>query len=159
MGQRGPAPQPTALKKLHGYPGKRKLNTREPRPARAVPTCPAWLRDEAKAEWRRVAPELRALGLLTRLDRAALAAYCQAYARWCEAEVAVSQSAQLLKSSFGNVYINPALGAAGMAMKQMFKAAAQFGMTPSARSNLQVGEPEEADLADVLFRSVRDGKE
>jgi phage terminase small subunit len=41
---------------------------------------------EAKKEWRRITPELQSLGLIARIDRAALALYCQAYARWvwCE---------------------------------------------------------------------------
>ena len=50
----GRKPKPTALKKLEGNPGKRKLNMKEPVPAKGVPDCPKWLLPEAKADGRDV---------------------------------------------------------------------------------------------------------
>ena len=50
----GRKPKPTALKKLEGNPGKRKLNTKEPMPGKGMPDCPKWLFPEAKKEWERV---------------------------------------------------------------------------------------------------------
>lgn len=47
----GRKPKPTAVKKLEGNPGKRKLNTKEPVPAKGMPDCPEWLLPEAKKEW------------------------------------------------------------------------------------------------------------
>ena len=47
----GRKPKPTALKKLEGNPGKRKLNTKEPIPAKGMLNCPEWLLPEAKKEW------------------------------------------------------------------------------------------------------------
>ena len=47
----GRKPKPTAVKKLEGNPGKRKLNTKEPIPAKGMPACPDWLMPEAKKEW------------------------------------------------------------------------------------------------------------
>lgn len=44
----GRKPKPTALKKLEGNPGKRKLNTKEPIPAKGMLNCPEWLLPEAK---------------------------------------------------------------------------------------------------------------
>jgi phage terminase small subunit len=72
---------PTALKLLAGNPGHRPLNQNEPKPELVAPTCPSHLSREAKREWRRIVPELEKLGLLTRIDRAALAAYATAYGR------------------------------------------------------------------------------
>jgi phage terminase small subunit len=42
------------------------------------PTCPRHLSREAKVEWRRITRELKHLGLLTKIDRAALAIYVRA---------------------------------------------------------------------------------
>ena len=51
----GRKPKPTAVKKLEGNPGKRKLNSKEPVPAKGIPACPDWLMPEAKKEWERLA--------------------------------------------------------------------------------------------------------
>ena len=51
---------PTALKISRGNPGKRPLNDREPQPE-GVARCPSWLCDVAKAEWKRLAGELRGM--------------------------------------------------------------------------------------------------
>ena len=71
----GRKPKPTALKLVTGNPGKRPLNDHEPQPEAAIPEVPAHLSGEAKAEWDRIVIRLHPLGLLTDLDRAALAAY------------------------------------------------------------------------------------
>jgi phage terminase small subunit len=47
MGLRGPAPKPTAIKRLEGNPGKRKLNEMEPKMTVGVPECPDHLDDVA----------------------------------------------------------------------------------------------------------------
>ena len=50
-----------------------------------IPAAPDWLDEHARAEWDRVGPDLVLLGLITRLDRQALAQYCEAvsdYQRW-----------------------------------------------------------------------------
>ena len=81
----GRKPKPTALKKLEGNPGKRKLNTKEPVPAKGMPDCPKWLLPEAKEEWKRLCKKLSEMDVLTltEIDMAAFAAYCQSqsYAR------------------------------------------------------------------------------
>ena len=78
---RGRKPKPTSLRVIEGNPGKRPLNTREPKPVRGAPTCPAHLSPTAKAEWKRLIGQLVELGMISLLDRAALAAYCQTYGR------------------------------------------------------------------------------
>ena len=87
----GRKPKPTAVKKLEGNPGKRKLNTKEPNPGKGMPDCPAWLLPEAKTEWIRLSEKLNQMGVLTEIDRSAFAAYCQSYARWKEAQEHMSE--------------------------------------------------------------------
>lgn len=72
--------KPTAVKKLEGNLGKRKLNTKEPMPGKGMPDCPKWLLPEAKEEWKRLCDKLNQMGVLTEIDRAAFASYCQSYA-------------------------------------------------------------------------------
>ena len=78
MATRGRKPKPTAMKELEGNPGKHPLNTSEPKPNKKAPACPKWLEPEAKKEWRRLAKQMEAIGILTEVDMAAFAGYCQA---------------------------------------------------------------------------------
>ncbi len=93
MATRGRKPKPTALKILEGNPGKRPLNENEPIPPKGNIKCPTWLLPEAKKEWKRLAPSLEAMGVLTMADLTAFEGYCQAYARWKEAEAFITQHA------------------------------------------------------------------
>ena len=97
----GPAPKPTALKLVQGNPGKRKLNRSEPKFAGA-PVRPTWLTKAAKAEWKRVVAELAALDMIRSVDSAALAAYCQSYARWRSAEEIVDAEGQTVQEPVTN---------------------------------------------------------
>lgn len=86
-GTRGPLPKPAALKALEGNPGKRSLNLSDGvNPMHQIPSAPKHLGIEARKEWKRITPELLELGLITGLDRAALALYCQAVGRLSELE-------------------------------------------------------------------------
>ena len=86
---RGRKPKPTRLKHLTGNPGKRPINENEPRPELTIPDCPVELSLLAQREWNWLVAELGPLRILTQLDRAALAAYCGAYALWAEATAAI----------------------------------------------------------------------
>jgi hypothetical protein len=70
----GRKPKPTALKKLEGNPGKRKLNMKEPVPGKGISDCSKWLLPEAKEEWKRLCQKLSEMGVLTEIDMAAFAA-------------------------------------------------------------------------------------
>src|SRR5690349_19276749 len=98
---RGRRPKPTRLKMLTGNPGNRPLHADEPKPEEAIPECPPELGPVARAEWDRLVVELAALRLLTNLDRAALAAYCGAYALWAEAMEAIQKYGAMIKSPQG----------------------------------------------------------
>lgn len=76
MTARGPKPKPTKLKLLTGTARTHRLNPHEPQPDAAQPDAPEHLTDVAREEWDRVVVDLMALGIMTHLDRGALAAYC-----------------------------------------------------------------------------------
>lgn len=150
MGARGPAPKPVALKVLEGNPGKRAINHDEPKPTPIAPPCPSWLMDEAKAEWDRVAPELERLGLLTRVDGAALAAYCQAYARWVEAEKDISLHGTTSVSLHGMEVARPAVAMAQKSAQMVKAFAAEFGLTPSSRGRMALPPQDPGGNDDLL---------
>lgn len=147
MGRRGPAPKPTELKRLEGNPGKRALNTREVQFTAKAPTCPKHLTGEARKEWRRVSKELLAKNLLQVVDRAALAAYCQNWARWVEAEEKMAQPDFHLIgcTDKGYEYVSPWFTVANQSLKQMRAFLAEFGLTPASRTRIQAPEQAEHD--------------
>ena len=136
MAQRGRKPKPTALKVLEGNPGGRPLNPNEPSPGKKAPRCPGWLEDEAKKEWKRMGKILEQMGLLTEMDMAAFAGYCQAYARWKEAEEFITQHGTIVKTPSGYWQQVPQVSIAQTYLKIMNRFAEQFGLTPSSRSRI-----------------------
>ncbi len=146
----GRKPKPTALRLITGNPGKRALPKNEAVVALSEPTPPAFLCDDAKVEWGRVVSMLYAAGLMTELDRAALAAYAAAYGRWAQAERAINRMAEedelnaalVTTTTSGNAIQNPLVGIANKAKADMVRYAVEFGMTPSARSRV-TATPEE----------------
>ena len=147
---RGRKPTPTRMKLVMGNPGKRPLNENEPRPKVKVPRVPQHLDKTAKAEWSRIVKQLKTLGLISSIDRAALAAYCQAYSRWSQAEESLAKAGLLVKTVNGNVVQNPLVGIANRSMELMHRFLAEFGMTPSSRSRLSIEPPVAKD--DVLAK-------
>lgn len=169
MGKRGPKPKPTRAKELAGNPGKRPLNDREPRPERGAPTCPGWLSKEARAEWRRVCPELDRLGLLCRkVDRAALAAYCQAYAELEYATALLNTEGRIVKEPITStsrvtgetsvvgqrLKAHPAVKLQRDAFARVKSFLSEFGLTPASRVNLRTPD---APIQDDPFEKLLAG--
>ena len=128
--------------------GRRKLNTKEPIPAKGMPECPQWLLAEAKKEWERLADLMNQMGVLTEVDMAAFAAYCQSYARWKEAQEHITSEGSTFETDKGYQQQTPWVGIANTNQKLMLQAASEFGLTPSSRSRIVAGnakgkEPED----------------
>lgn len=138
---KGRKPLPSQVKLLTG--SRQPINRREPRPTRAIPTCPKWLKGEARAEWRRTATELHRIGVLTVVDRAALAAYCVAWATMVKATEELETGKMVIETSFGNLVQNPWLQVRNRAADDVKKFAVEFGMTPSSRSRVVSNAPKE----------------
>ena len=153
MASRGRKPKPTAIKKLEGNPGCRPLNIAEPKPT-GSPVCPDWLEDEAKAEWERMGKILEDMGVLTEVDTMAFAGYCQAYARWKEAEEFLSQHGSIIRTPNGYLQQVPQVSIAQTNLKIMLKFCEQFGLTPSARSRITANKSieETTDEMEKLLR-------
>ena len=141
MGRRGPTPKPVHLKALEGNPGKRPLKGDNAKPRSVAPDCPDWLSAEAKAEWKRLAPELERLGLLTLLDRAAFSCYCQSFGHWVQAQRVLREHGMMYVTASGRVRERPEVAIAGSSLKLMRAFAVEFGLTPSSRSRFSLPDP------------------
>lgn len=149
---RGRKPKPTAIKELEGNPGKRALNHKEPKPDIAIPSCPNHLKGVARQEWNRITKELYKLGMITKLDRAALTICCQVYADYVNACHKLKEEGEVIISDKGGLYQNPWESIKKRSMDQIMKYYAEFGMTPSSRSRVKTDTPSEEDeLEKMLF--------
>jgi P27 family predicted phage terminase small subunit len=135
---------------LTGNPGKRPLNDDEPKPDAAIPECPPELSPAARKEWDRLATELGSLRILTNLDRAALAAYCTAYALWAESNEAIQKYGVMIKSPQGFPIQSPYLSVANRQAEIMMRIASEFGFTPASRSRIAAPSKATPSLFDLL---------
>jgi P27 family predicted phage terminase small subunit len=119
-----------------------------------MPPMPSELTKVAQKEWHRVAPVLFAHGIITENDGAGLAAYCQSYARWLQAEKDIKQRGILVEmtvhDSHGKatrvVKKNPSVGIANSEMKLMKSFAAEYGLTPASRNRVRATGMQETDV-------------
>lgn len=142
---------PTSLRILRNNPGHRPLPASEPKPAGSG-RMPADLPAEARPYWRRLAPRLRAVGLLTPLDTVTLAELSLCLARTAEAEKDVSVRGLLVDGERGQVK-NPSVQIARDYRAQALRLMSKFGMTPSDRAGLSVDASDPDPFADFLNRS------
>ena len=145
--------KPSALKLLTGTFRKDRAPKREPKPKaeKHIPAPPSFLGRVAKEEWRRVTPELYRLGLLTKVDRASLAGYCQSYARWIECEKVVTEMGVTFMTEKGYVCQRPEVSIAQKERALMRQFANDFGLNPSSRSRIDTPEPEKPKDQDEDF--------
>jgi len=142
---RGRRPLPAQVHLLHGNPSKLSQEALE-RAAAQVPVAqealpvPRWLKGVARREWQWIAPRLFRYQLLTEIDRVVLETYCQAYARWREAEEHLAEAPKVLsmRRPDGSDYFfrNPWLGISKDALKQVHQCLDRLGMNPAARATI-----------------------
>ena len=152
MALRGRKPLPSAIKELEGDRGhgRRPYNKNEPTPPKLNMDCPDWLLPEAQEEWARLAPSLIAMGVLTEHDKVAFAGYCQAYARWREAEEWMATHTTVMQTKSGYLQQVPQVSIAASNLKLMQSLGAEFGLTPSSRSRIFAGMEEKKDAEDPM---------
>ena len=120
-----------SMRLVHGGGTKRAI----PRKPRA-PRCPSFLGPVARAEWRRLAGDLASSGLLTKLDRAAFAIYCQAWEHVVQTQRLVDSHGLVSEAGDGSCGPSPYLGALSVATETLTRIAAEFGMTPASRTRI-----------------------
>lgn len=150
---RGRKPAPSALRK----DGAHRI---EPVPPSALPRCPAHLSEVAHKEWRRLARPLNDMGVLSTIDRAALAAYCQAYGRWVEAEQKLKEGPMLLKTPSGYAQQSPWLSISNKQLELMGRFMTELGLTPSSRTRVTAFGDKAADqVTQITWKIVYEDKD
>ncbi|MFD1709079.1 phage terminase small subunit P27 family [Ottowia sp. GY511] len=166
-GSRGPLPKPAALRLLEGNASKRALDlSAGVNPTIAVPDAPRHLGREARKEWKRITPLLEELGLISGLDRAALALYCQTAGRLAELETSFNRKVdQRVKDGMDYsdaVYeVSHAITPSGYAQQsvlvqlisrnreQLHRYLQHFGLSPAARGRVQASNNQQIGLPGI----------
>ena len=149
----GRRPKPTALRLIEGNPGKRAINKREPKPGREIPSCPAHLTDAGKVAWGRLCALLDRMGVLTEADAFTLERLCDCYAEILACREEVEARGRIYESVKGEGEVlmkaNPAVAMLADADRRFKGYLVEFGLTPAARSKVQV-KPDDDEKADPL---------
>jgi P27 family predicted phage terminase small subunit len=135
---RGRKPKPTEAHKREGT-FRQDRHAARAKAAAGVPDAPMSLSAEAAKEWKRVVKLLAEAGLVAKLDRSALALYCQSWADYWAAKAIVEKEGWMAVGSTGNVIEHPAAKCMQRAWAQCLQAAREFGLTPAARSSIKLG--------------------
>lgn len=121
------------------------------RPPVEAPECPAHLEGEARAEWERIVPFLVSLGLVSQIDRAALAGYCDAWGEYVWACQRIKQyneqdptgdRGRIWDTPSGYKQISVAQQIRNRALDQCRQFLALFGMSPADRSRVTQSDPQ-----------------
>ena len=170
-GTRGPLPKPVALKLLEGNPGKRSLDLSDRvNPRVQIPSIPKHFGPEARKEWKRITPLLEELGLISGLDRTALALYCQAAGTLAELETAFNGKVDRLVEAGKEAHVtyadavyeaSHAVTPSGYAQQsvivqlirshreQVNRYLMHFGLSPAARGRVQASNYVQTDLPGI----------
>lgn len=170
MGARGPKPLPGNVHLLRGNPSKKAAGALfdEFRPEVEIPDTPSWLWVEAKKEWKRIATELERYGLISKLDRAALVLYCQAWAKMVWAEKMLSRAMKIadekrvaaeaageawnggdgimVPTANGNLIYSHYWVVGRRAAEDVKRNLDLFGLSPSARSKVTTSDNRQGSL-------------
>lgn len=170
MARPGPKPLPANVHMLRGNASKKPLGAilDEFRPEVEIPDFPSWIWPEAKKEWKRIATELERYGLISKLDRAALVLYCQAWAKMVWAERALTRAMKLaedaraeaeskgleymggdglmVKTANGNFTYSHHWVVGKHAASEVKRYLDLFGLSPSARSRVTVSDNRQGSL-------------
>lgn len=137
MARLGRRPQPRAVKELKGV-HKSLINYDEPTAPDGTPVCPRWLSKRAKACWREVVPHLKAMNVLTKVDRHALISYCDAWGRYRDTRERLDAVGDTYELKSGYVQQRPEVGIVRQLQMLLLKYQQEFGLTPSSRTTIKV---------------------
>lgn len=151
MGKRGPAPTPTALKLVKGVHKHNpdRVNRAEPEPEPGEVRPPGWLSPGGLELWEQYAPDLERQGVLQAWDVEHFALWCDCAAKRRRITAEIDEFGMTLKEpvldSEGTMvgYVikrNPATLVEKGLTDSLARYGARFGLTPSDRSQLKVGD-------------------
>ena len=112
-----------------------------------MPPCPRWVKGEAKKHWDTLGPILVQAGLISVVDGDVFSMHCDNVARYADVVEKLNTIEDWLATTpngfevqAGYVQIRNKL------QEQVMKTAAEFGLTPKARSSVKINKQQQLDL-------------
>lgn len=151
MGRRGPKPDPAAVKKAKGNPGRRPVGAdpiaaNDAAAATAVEKsaiggviAPKWLKGSGLEIWDRLAPRLVSMKLLSPVDGEAFGRYCRNYGRWVRMQKVLDDEGEVYESESQHGKLkraHPAFLIADRLERQLLATEDRFGLNPAERQRL-----------------------
>lgn len=125
------------------------------------PVKPEDLKGTGSKAWDELAPVLEDMGVLTIADGLALRLLCDSYGFYMDACDTIETEGKYLTliNKGGGEYVteHPAVKARARCWKEVETMARQFGLTPSARTGLNVTNPKSGEMS-ALERILRGGR-
>ncbi len=146
-------PTPTKLKLLRGNPGKRKIHP-EPHITADIGAPPVEFTPEELQEWERVV-EVCPAGMLKETDRPTLIMYCRHMVAYERAQREMNGQPLTVKRPNGMLVPHPLLKIIHTENIAVFRAVAELGFSPSARTRVHVDTVEKANEFDDVIPSRR----
>lgn len=113
---------------------------------------PDWLKDDALAEWNRLAPALHGAKLLTAPDVTAFARYCRNLARWLKMQGVLDQGeVYTVTTQSGTVHRpRPEFLIADRLERQLLAAEDRFGLNPAERQRIMAARAQTGVSGDLF---------
>jgi P27 family predicted phage terminase small subunit len=158
MGLRGPPPTPTKILEGRGS-WRAKANPREPLPERGKPAKPRYLKGLAARTWSALVDQLDRIGVLTKIDQHALARYCELFEQYRQTQEFIQENGRQYPvrrwDEGTNAWIIvdykifPEVSIFMQLSDKLLKLEKEFGLTPSARSRIEIHpEPKKKNARD-----------
>jgi P27 family predicted phage terminase small subunit len=127
------------MKLLSGNPGKRPVKD-EPKYSKPDENPPDSLDEIGKAEWVRIAPELREEGVLTKMDEAILYAYCEEFSTTKQCAKKIHEQGLMIRRTPRSkvLTLNPYLAIKQKSVTLLKSLACELGLTPVSRGRVSV---------------------
>lgn len=99
-------------------------------------SCPSWLDDEAKKEWKRITKKLLETIDMLELDTKAVEGYCMAYSTWRRCEKILQEKGFTFTTPNGYEQQRPEVSISNKAIENMRAWSKELGFTPAARARM-----------------------
>ena len=129
---------PVNIKKKQGTYRPGRENKQAPQPPLGIPEPRVEMDKYAREEWDFITAELKELGVIANIDRAALEIYCVTYSEWRQASEQVKKDGFIITTIKGNDIQNPLVGFCNRKIEIMRRFLSEFGLTPASRAKVKV---------------------